>query len=85
MAELVRIYHPETNEPFDVVTSTADRLRLGLGSDKLCWLSQPFTVVAEEEDAPAAPKGRGRKRVEADPVEGSWRDAPAEEDLEDAA
>lgn len=81
MAELVTIYHPETNEPFELIESKATELRLNAG-----WLAQPFTVVPEE--APAAPKGgRGRKRVEADsePVEGSWRDAPAEEDLEDAA
>ncbi|AXQ68281.1 hypothetical protein HOT99_gp077 [Caulobacter phage CcrBL10] len=89
MAELVRIYHPETNEPFDVIPSTAERLRLGDGHDGLVWLSQPFERVAVEA-APEAPKGRGRKRVsaivEAEDAEsdGSWRDAPTEEDLEAA-
>jgi hypothetical protein len=38
--ERVRVYHPETNEPFDVTPSRADVLRLEKG-----WLSQPFTKV----------------------------------------
>ncbi|AFU86563.1 hypothetical protein D869_gp081 [Caulobacter phage CcrRogue] len=87
MAELVRIYHPETNEPFDVIPSTAERLRLGDGPDGLVWLSQPFERVAVEA-APEAPKGRGRKRVSA-PVseeaeDDGWRDVPTEEDREAA-
>uniref|UniRef100_A0AB74UGJ5 Uncharacterized protein n=1 Tax=Caulobacter phage BL57 TaxID=3348355 RepID=A0AB74UGJ5_9VIRU len=83
MAELVRIYHPETNEPFDVIASIAERLRLGEGDDKLVWLSQPFTRVKAEEPASEGPKGRGRKRVSAPvPVEAEddgWRDVPTEE------
>ncbi|AFU87247.1 hypothetical protein CcrKarma_gp080 [Caulobacter virus Karma] len=88
MAELVRIYHPETNEPFDVIPSTAERLRLGQGLDGLVWLSQPFSRAAAEEPAPEAPKGRGRKRVAA-PVsdeaeDDGWRDAPTEDASEAA-
>lgn len=43
----VRVYHPETNEPFDVTPSKATHLRLEKG-----WLSQPFTTVEAPEPDP---------------------------------
>ncbi len=69
-----RVYHPETNEPFDVPTSKAGDLRLNKG-----WNTQPFArvdvlpghaFVSEdsifvdfpEDDKPA--RGRGRRRAQ---------------------
>lgn len=40
---LVRVYHPETNEPFDVTESIATKLRLQEG-----WLSHAFEEVKAE-------------------------------------
>lgn len=39
----VRVYNPETNEPFDVPEHVATRLRLVEG-----WLSQEYEVVKAE-------------------------------------
>ena len=54
-----RVYHLETNEPFDVPASKASELRLQHG-----WTSTPWTreevVVQPVEDE--APRGRGRRR-----------------------
>lgn len=41
---LVRVYHPETNEPFDLPEAKATKLRLEKG-----WLSQPFERVPTPE------------------------------------
>jgi hypothetical protein len=53
-----RVYHPETNEPFDVPAPKAADLRLNHG-----WTSTPWTrtevVVQPDEEAP---RGRGRRR-----------------------
>jgi hypothetical protein len=40
---LVRVYHPETNEPFDVPEAKATELRLQFG-----WLSTAFTEIKSE-------------------------------------
>lgn len=80
---LTRVYHPETNEPFDLPEAKATKLRLEDG-----WLSQPFVRVeeakpavqetvwnpnwrppADEAETVDRPRGRGRRRAQ--PAEGT--------------
>lgn len=54
-----RVYHPETNEPFDVPSAKADMLVLEKG-----WLQTPIdpTAVAAVQDVPKpAAGGRGSR------------------------
>lgn len=81
---LTRVYHPETNEPFDLPEAKATKLRLEDG-----WLTQPFVRVPVEdkpkryatgsvsgwrppaEDAEGVERSRGRGRRRAEPAEGT--------------
>lgn len=71
---LVRVYHPETNEPFDLPEAKATALRLEQG-----WLSQPFERVVEE-DKPKPDNGLNPRTFPVvDPTALGWR-PPADDE-----
>lgn len=68
MAELVKIYHPVTDEPFEVTKSKADDLRLNHG-----WRSQPVDPNAEPRVTTVEAE-RGSLNA-SDPEAANWRDS----------
>jgi hypothetical protein len=63
MPDRIRIYHPETNEPFDLPVEKATDLRLNHG-----WLAQPSTKAAQPEES-------GIGTISSHDEMESWRDS----------
>jgi len=63
MSDLVRVYHPTTNEPFDVPKAKADHLRLEKG-----WNSQPLDPKGKPFVSDAEPRSEIEEQELAD-----WR------------
>lgn len=63
MPDRIRVYHPETNEPFDLPVEKATDLRLNHG-----WLAQPATKVVQPEQS-------GTGTISSFDEMESWRDS----------
>lgn len=73
--ELRRVYHPSTNEPFDVTVSRAEKLVLQHG-----WLQTPIDPKAEPAVTESPKKG---KKADVAPAD-DWRGSIDEDDGEPA-
>lgn len=74
--ELKRVYHPTTNEPFDVTHARAEKLVLQHG-----WLQTPIDPKAEPAVTESPKKG---KKADAEPAADDWRGSGDEGDGEHA-
>jgi hypothetical protein len=72
MTERVRVYHPETDEPFDVPKSKADELRLNKG-----WRSHPLDPTA----VPAVTETERGSTADSAPELEDWRDSEIGEEV----
>ena len=71
MTERLRVYHPETDEPFDVPVAKAQDLILNEG-----WRRQPLDPKAEPVVKTVAPeRGIGTSFVDDATEEEDWRDS----------
>ncbi len=72
MTERIRVYHPETDEPFDVPKAKADELRLNKG-----WRSHPLDPTA----VPAVTETERGSTADSDQGLEDWRDSEIGEEV----